>query len=87
MIDKLLADNLHQIGVSEEQFVAACAQGAHSNHPVNKLLFGQILSVDDFLSQCGINRRMTYPFHAGRSYAIDAAKNTTRPSILMGLLC
>src|SRR5262245_45990518 len=49
LIEDLLSKNLKEIGVTEEQFVAACAHG--SNQEVNKLIFGQILAVDDFLSQ------------------------------------
>jgi hypothetical protein len=48
LIDSLLGSNLQAIGVTEEQFVDACQQGA--NQEVNKLVFGQILAVDDFLT-------------------------------------
>jgi hypothetical protein len=50
LIEDLLTKNLHEIGVSDEEFVSACSRGQSSSHELNKLIFGQILAVDDFLT-------------------------------------
>jgi hypothetical protein len=49
LMDGLLESNLAAIGVSDEQFLAACEKGA--TQAANKLIFGQILAVNDFLSK------------------------------------
>lgn len=50
LVERLLSKNLKEIGVSEEQFVAAVASGASSDDALNRVIFGQILAVDDFLT-------------------------------------
>jgi len=49
LIESLLSNNLKQIGVSDEQFIEAVQKGLTSSHPLNRLLFDQIVASTDFL--------------------------------------
>lgn len=49
LVESLLERNLAEIGVSGEQFVAACER-ARNTRDINKMVFDQIMAVDDFLS-------------------------------------
>ena len=48
LVDGLLVGNLASLGVTPEVFVAACQRGGDQD--VNKAVFEQILSCDDFLT-------------------------------------
>lgn len=49
LIDGLFDKHLGELGVTAEQFVQACEKG--HNQEVNKLMFDQILAVDDFVCE------------------------------------
>jgi hypothetical protein len=49
-VEELLSKNLHEIGITDEQFVAAVASGSASSDSIQRVIFGQILAVDDFLT-------------------------------------
>ena len=50
LVEGLLSKNLHEIGISDDQFVAAVASGSNSADQIQRVIFGQILAVDDFLT-------------------------------------
>lgn len=50
MIDKLLGSYLKELGLTEQEFVNAVSQSSTDNEKVSKLIFGQILAVDNFLT-------------------------------------
>lgn len=50
LIDKLLGGYLKELGLSDEDFLAAVQASSKENDKVNKLIFGQILAVDNFLT-------------------------------------
>jgi hypothetical protein len=52
LVDQSLSENLSQLGVTSAQFVEACARGKDLD--VHKVVFEQILAVDDFLSTFAI---------------------------------
>ena len=47
-MEELLSSSLKELGVTEEQFISAVMKS--KDPEVNKLVFGQILAADDFLS-------------------------------------
>lgn len=73
LVESLLSSNLDAIGVSDEQFVAAC--GVSQNQEVNKLVFGQIMAVDDFLTfkKMMVKRNMELNIEAMEAYKREAA--------------
>jgi hypothetical protein len=48
LIENLLLDHLENLGITSEQFAAACKNAA--NHPLADTVFDQMIAVDDFLS-------------------------------------
>lgn len=50
LVEGLLTEHLSTIGVSDEAFAAACANGIASGNPVHRKLFDMIVAVDDYLS-------------------------------------
>lgn len=51
LVEGLLETHLTEIGVAPEDFVEICST-ARNSRDVNKVVFDQILAVDDFLSAC-----------------------------------
>jgi len=50
LVEGLLSKNLSALGISDEAFVAAVASGASSDQGLQRVIFGQVLAVDDFLT-------------------------------------
>jgi len=50
MIDNLLGGYLQELGLNDQDFLAAVQASSTENDKVNKLIFGQILAVDNFMT-------------------------------------
>lgn len=48
LVDSLLEESLQEIGVTNEQFVAAVDKARDMDAEINQLIFGSLLSVEDF---------------------------------------
>jgi hypothetical protein len=73
-----LSKNLREIGISDEQFVAAVASGSQQDSPMARVIFGQVLAVDDFLTfkkvrqkQCNEDARLRLDMHRVRNPSPD----------------
>lgn len=51
LVETLLTTHLAEIGVSEQDFAAACASGIRSGNKVHRKLFDMIVAVDDYISK------------------------------------
>ena len=62
LVESLLEQHLNEIGVTGEEFVAVC-QRARDGRDINKMVFEQIMAVDDFLSESCVAKRWTRGLH------------------------
>ena len=49
-MEDLLAELMAELGVTDEQFVAACDKASESGNPIHKKIVDQIMAVDNFLA-------------------------------------
>ena len=71
LIDNLLNSHLTDVGVTEEQFAAACESGME--HPAHRDVFEKLIAVDDFLTfkKLMIKRNVELELEVGAVKLVD----------------